>query len=47
MTASTTVPVSVTKLGSRIGARVDGVRLAGDLGDATVAEIVRHCCDTR
>jgi alpha-ketoglutarate-dependent sulfate ester dioxygenase len=33
--------VTVTKLGSRIGARVDGVRLGGDLDPATVAEI-RH-----
>ncbi|MHC9291692.1 TauD/TfdA dioxygenase family protein [Mycobacterium sp. LTG2003] len=39
MTAPTTVPVSVTKLGSRIGARIDGVRLAGSLDDATVTEI--------
>jgi alpha-ketoglutarate-dependent sulfate ester dioxygenase len=31
--------VSVTKLGSRIGARVDGVRLGGDLDPATVGEI--------
>jgi alpha-ketoglutarate-dependent sulfate ester dioxygenase len=34
-----THPVTVTKLGSRIGARVDGVRLGGDLGPATVEEI--------
>ena len=31
--------VRVQKLGSRIGARVDGVRLSGDLDAATVAEI--------
>src|SRR6202167_3080145 len=31
--------VTVTKLGSRIGARVDGVRLGGDLDPATVEEI--------
>ena len=31
--------VSVTKLGSRIGARVDGVQLRGDLDPATVGEI--------
>jgi alpha-ketoglutarate-dependent sulfate ester dioxygenase len=31
--------VTVTKLGSRIGARVDGVQLGGDLGAATVGEI--------
>jgi len=31
--------VAVTKLGSRIGARVDGVRLGGDLDPATVEEI--------
>lgn len=41
MTASlsATHPISVTKLGSRIGARVDGVRLGGDLDPATVNEI--------
>ncbi|QNI05819.1 TauD/TfdA family dioxygenase [Mycobacterium kubicae] len=31
--------VAVTKLGSRIGARVDGVRLGGDLNPATVEQI--------
>lgn len=31
--------ISVTRLGSRIGARVDGVKLSGDLGADTVAEI--------
>ena len=31
--------VTVTKLGSRIGARVDGARLGGDLDPATVGEI--------
>ena len=31
--------VGVTKLGSRIGARIDGVKLGGDLGPATVTEI--------
>jgi alpha-ketoglutarate-dependent sulfate ester dioxygenase len=31
--------VTVTKLGSRIGAQVDGVRLGGDLDQATVDEI--------
>jgi len=31
--------VTVTKLGSRIGARVDGVQLRGDLDPATVGEI--------
>src|SRR6202012_1904779 len=31
--------VTVTKLGSRIGAQVDGVRLGGDLDPATVEEI--------
>ena len=34
-----THPVTVTKLSSRIGARVDGVRLDGDLDPATVEEI--------
>ncbi|MEH3128595.1 MAG: TauD/TfdA family dioxygenase [Mycolicibacterium neoaurum] len=32
-------PVRVVKLGAHIGARVDGVRLAGDLDPATVAAI--------
>ncbi|MBS4728924.1 TauD/TfdA family dioxygenase [Mycobacterium sp. SM1] len=36
-----TTPLTVTKLGSRIGARVDGVRLGGDLDAATVSEIRR------
>ncbi|HEY2450863.1 MAG TPA: TauD/TfdA family dioxygenase [Mycobacterium sp.] len=31
--------ITVTKLGSRIGARVDGVRLAGDLDEAVVEKI--------
>jgi alpha-ketoglutarate-dependent sulfate ester dioxygenase len=34
-----TQPITITKLGSRIGARVDGVRLSGDLDPATVDEI--------
>jgi alpha-ketoglutarate-dependent sulfate ester dioxygenase len=34
-----TQPVTVTKLGSRIGARIDGVRLGGDLDLATADEI--------
>jgi alpha-ketoglutarate-dependent sulfate ester dioxygenase len=34
-----TSPVTVAKLGSRIGARIDGVRLGGDLDQATVNEI--------
>ncbi|OBA63075.1 taurine catabolism dioxygenase [Mycobacterium sp. 1100029.7] len=33
--------ITVTKLGSRIGARVDGVHLGGDLDPAAVAEIRR------
>ncbi|OBF32362.1 taurine catabolism dioxygenase [Mycolicibacterium peregrinum] len=40
MTASIT-PLTVTKLGSRIGARIDGVKLGGNLDAATVAEIRR------
>jgi alpha-ketoglutarate-dependent sulfate ester dioxygenase len=39
MTTSSTTPITVTKLGSRIGARLDGVRLGGDLDAATVDEI--------
>ena len=31
--------VSVHQLGGRIGARIDGVRLGGDLPEQTVAEI--------
>jgi taurine dioxygenase len=34
-----TRPVTVSKLGSRIGAQVDGVRLGGDLDPGTVEEI--------
>ncbi len=34
-----TNPITVTKLGSRIGARIDGVRLSGDLDPATVEDI--------
>jgi alpha-ketoglutarate-dependent sulfate ester dioxygenase len=34
-----TQPVTVTKLGSRIGARIDGVQLGGDLDLATADEI--------
>jgi alpha-ketoglutarate-dependent taurine dioxygenase len=36
-----TAPLTVTKLGSRIGARIDGVRLGGDLNAGTVDEIHR------
>ena len=36
MTTTTTSAVTVTKLGSRIGARIDGVRLGGELDAATV-----------
>ena len=32
-------PISVTKLGHRIGARIDGVRLGADLDEGTVAAI--------
>ena len=43
MTIPTPIPsastLTVTQLGSRIGARVDGVRLAGDLDAATVGRI--------
>jgi alpha-ketoglutarate-dependent taurine dioxygenase len=35
----TTTQPAVTKLGSRIGARIDGVRLSGDLDPDTIAEI--------
>src|SRR5690348_18303030 len=38
-TTKMTQPVTVTKLGSRIGARVDGVRLGGDLDPAAVEAI--------
>ncbi|MGA5541994.1 TauD/TfdA dioxygenase family protein [Mycobacterium sp. NPDC051198] len=41
MTVSTTPAITVTKLGSRIGARIDGVKLSGDLDEGTVAEIRR------
>lgn len=36
-----TYPITVTKLGSKIGARVDGVKLGGDLDPAAVNEIRR------
>lgn len=39
MTASTTTRLAVTKLGSRIGARIDGVHLGGDVDPDTVADI--------
>src|SRR6201995_4502358 len=39
MTIPSTSTLTVTQLGSHIGARVDGVRLAGDLGVATVEQI--------
>jgi alkyl sulfatase len=39
VTISLTSPVTVTQLGGRIGARIDGVALAGDLDAATVDEI--------
>jgi alpha-ketoglutarate-dependent taurine dioxygenase len=39
MTVSSTSTLTVTQLGSRIGARVDGIRLAGDLDAATVEDI--------
>lgn len=39
--------ITVTKLGSHIGARVDGVRLGGDLDAATVEESARRCWHTR
>jgi alpha-ketoglutarate-dependent sulfate ester dioxygenase len=39
MTIPSTSTLSVTQLGSRIGARIDGVRLAGDLDAATVGQI--------
>ena len=35
----TTATLTVTKLGSRLGARVDGIRLDGDLDGHTVADI--------
>ncbi|OCB12461.1 taurine catabolism dioxygenase [Mycolicibacterium porcinum] len=41
MTASTTAPLTIKKLGSRIGARIEGVQLGGNLDATTVAEIRR------
>ncbi|MDO9458154.1 TauD/TfdA family dioxygenase [Nocardioides sp.] len=38
-TGATTTGVEVQQLGGRIGARIDGVRLSGDLDDATVATV--------
>jgi taurine dioxygenase len=37
--ATPTTSLTVTKLGSRLGARIDGVRLDGDLDHATVEQI--------
>jgi taurine dioxygenase len=37
--ATRTAPVVVTKLGSRIGARIDGVRLGEDMDSATIGQI--------
>src|SRR6185312_6950320 len=37
--ASPTTSLKATKLGSRIGARIDGVRLGGDLDRATAEQI--------
>src|ERR1700746_4161296 len=39
MTIPSTSTLTVTQLGSRIGARVDGVRLTGDPDAATVGRI--------
>ncbi|OBG80388.1 taurine catabolism dioxygenase [Mycobacterium sp. NS-7484] len=39
MTASVATPPTITKLGSRIGARIDGVQLGGDLDADTIAAI--------
>jgi alpha-ketoglutarate-dependent sulfate ester dioxygenase len=39
MTIPSTPTLTVTQLGSRIGARIDGVRLSGDLDAATVGKI--------
>ncbi|MGV0741376.1 TauD/TfdA dioxygenase family protein [Mycolicibacterium sp. XJ870] len=39
MTAPATATLTVTKLGSRIGARIDGVRLCGDLSADVVSQI--------
>ena len=39
MTAPSTSTLTVTKLCSRIGARIDGVQLAGDLDTDTVEQI--------
>jgi alpha-ketoglutarate-dependent sulfate ester dioxygenase len=39
MTIPSTSTMAVTQLGSRIGARIDGVQLAGDLEAATVGQI--------
>src|ERR1700722_15861851 len=39
MAAPSTSTLTVTQLGSRIGARIDGVQLAGDLDTDTVEQI--------
>lgn len=45
MTIPATSTLTVTKLGSRIGARIDGVRLDGDLDASTVGQIYRTLLD--
>ncbi|OMC36723.1 taurine catabolism dioxygenase [Mycobacterium sp. GA-1841] len=39
MTAPAATPLTITKLGSRIGARIDGVQLSGDLDADPIAAI--------
>ena len=39
MTAQLTRTITVHQLGAQVGARIDGIRLGGDLSDDTVAEI--------
>ncbi|EUA06712.1 taurine catabolism dioxygenase TauD, TfdA family protein [Mycobacterium xenopi 4042] len=44
---TTSLTTTVTKLGSRIGARIDGVRLGGDLDPATLDTIRRALLEHR
>ena len=47
MNTSPTSPLTVAKLGSRIGARVEGVRLNGALDAPRSARSARRCWRTK
>ena len=47
MAMPATTPLTVTTLGKRIGARIDGVLLAATSMRPWWGIFTRHCCDTR